>query len=205
MRQLQFHEYLALLDGGTQPERASDALTKACLEDAKSIWPQLSLGGWTKRPRKVEYVAKCQGNGKRLVHVSADWENCFLILVVPLRKRRAESYLLFDIGAEYTLAKFICPPFDLEQTADRDTIRKFVPRLQGERDPFAILESGKGTYMQAYAEDGLFDVEHQMVSLSFHYCLDERVDADTVVRLFLSYAFGKKEWAHDFTWNKMKL
>jgi hypothetical protein len=59
--------------------------------------------------------------------------------------------------------------------------------------------------MQTFADNGLFDLEHQLVSLSSHYCLEDRIDATAVVDMFLSYAFGKKEWARDHTWKKMDL
>jgi hypothetical protein len=205
MRLLQLHEYLALLDGGATPQPADEALSQACLQQAESIWPLLRLGSWTDSDRRIESVARCHAGGNRLVHVSAGRENCFLILVVPPRQVRAEAYLLFDIGAEYKEARFLCPAFGLDRVADEDTIRKYVPRLQGVTDPFAILETAEGTYIQTYADRGMFDVEHQLVSVSSHYCLGRRVDADTTVKLFLSYAFGNKEWAREFTWKKMEL
>jgi hypothetical protein len=205
MRLLQLHEYLALLDGGTNTQPADDALGNACLLQAQSIWPQLRLGEWTDRDRRVEYVARCHATGKLLVHVSADWQDCFLILVVPVGKVQAEAYLLFDIGAEYSEARFICPTFDVDQIADEETIRRYMPKLQGKKDTLAILQVDNCAYLQAYAEDGMFDVEHQLVALASHYHLEQRVNADTVVCLFLSYAFGKKEWAREFTWKKMDL
>ena len=59
--------------------------------------------------------------------------------------------------------------------------------------------------MQTYAENGMFDLEHQLVSTSSHYRLAEPVDVATAVRAMLSYAFGKKEWAREFVWQKMEL
>ncbi len=198
MQLLQLHEYLALLDGGTTTQPADEEFCRACLRQAQSLWPQLRLGGWEHRDRQVECVARCHATGMLLVHVSADWPNCFLILVVPAGRSQAEAYLLFDIGAEYTEARFICPAFDVDQIADAETIRRYVPKLPGEKDPFAILETGAGTYLQALAEERVFQVEHQLVSLLTHYRLEQRVDAETVIHLFLSYAFGQKEWAREF-------
>jgi hypothetical protein len=205
MRLLQLHEYLALLDGGANTQPAADALSKACLQQAQSIWPRLRISPWMDWDRRIECVAECHPTGKLLVHVSTDWKNCFLILVVPPSQLQAEAYLLFDIGAEYRQPRFICPAFDLDQVADEETIRRHVPQLQGKRNPSAVLGIGDGTYIQAYAEHGMFDVEHQLVSLSSHYCLEKRVNAETVVNMFLSYAFGKKESAREFTWKKMEL
>jgi hypothetical protein len=205
MRLLQLHEYLALLDGGANTQSADDALSDACLEQARAIWPQLGLHAWEERNRSVEAVACCHASGKLLVHVSADWKNCFAILVVPPGRLQAEAFILFDIGAEYGDVRFICPAFDLDQVAEEGTIRHYVPQLGDKRDPFAVLEIGDGTYMQAYAKGGVYNVEHQLVSLSSHYRLEKSVSAEVVINLFLSYAFGKKEWARDFNWTKMDL
>ena len=205
MRQLQLHEYLALLDEGADTQPINDSLSKVYLGQAQTIWPQLQIGSWEHRDRRVEYVARCHASEKLLVHVSADWKDCFLILVVPPRQLQAEAFLLFDIGAEYSEVRFVCPAFDLDDIADEETIKRCLPQLHGARDPFAILETGNGTYMQARAVGGMFNVEHQLVSLASHYRLEGRVSSDIVVSLFLSYAFGKKEWARDFKWESMDL
>jgi hypothetical protein len=215
MRLLQLHEYVALLDGGTDKHPIGDDVSKACLSQAESIWPQLRMSSWTDRPRTIEYVARCRVTGRLLVHVSSDWKDCFLILVVPPHHLpphhlpphhlETEGYLLFDIGAEYREARLVCPAFGLDHVANESEIRGTIPLLPGASDPFAILETGEGTYMQTYAEGGMFDVEHQLVSLASHYRLTRRVSAEVVVSLFLSYAFGRKEWASEYVWEKMEL
>jgi hypothetical protein len=139
------------------------------------------------------------------VHVTADWKNCFLIIVLSAASLQPESFILFDIGAEYQQSRFVCPAFDIDDVPGEDTIRTCLPRLQGQHDPFAIIDRGEGTYMQTYAENGMFDLEHQLVSTSAHYRLAEPVDVATAVRAMLSYAFGKKEWAREFVWQKMEL
>jgi hypothetical protein len=124
MRQLQFHEYLALLDGKASTEPPSEAVSHAALEEAQLLWPHLKIGDWTDRERKVEYVAKCLATGTLLVHVSADWENSFLILVVPPGRVQADAYILFDIGAEYTEPRFICPAFEIDGVADESVVAR---------------------------------------------------------------------------------
>jgi hypothetical protein len=205
MQQLQIHEYLALLDEGTDAQPIDDSLSRLYLEQAEAVWPELQTAAWEDRERRVEYVVRCRASGRLLVHVSADWKDCFLILVVPAGQVQAEAFLLFDIGAEYRPVRFICPAFEVDDIADEETISRCLPQLDGAHDPFAILESGNGTYMQARAVGGAFIVEHQLVSLSSHYRLEERVSSDVVVSLFLSYAFGRKEWACDFKWDPMEL
>jgi hypothetical protein len=162
MRLLQLHEYVALLDGGTDKHPIGDDVSKACLSQAESIWPKLRMSSWTDRPRTVEYVARCRVTGRLLVHVSGDWKDCFLILVVPPHHStphhlEIEGYLLFDIGAEYGAPRLVCPAFGLDHVANEPEIRRTIPLLPGARDPFAILEIGEGTYIQTCAEGGMFE------------------------------------------------
>src|SRR5262249_53389680 len=115
MRQLQLHEYLTLLDGQARTEPPTETICQAALNDAQLIGPILKLSAWTDRKRRVECVANCLATGTRLVHISADWKNCFLILAVPPDQLHAEAYILFDIGAEYAQVRFICPAFDIDE------------------------------------------------------------------------------------------
>jgi hypothetical protein len=204
IRQFQFHEYHALLDDKMTTAEPSVELARAALGQAEVLWPELQIGEWSQRKQMVETVAICS-NGLQLVHVRANRKNCYLILVVPPQQLQAIGYLLFDIGAEYGDIQFTCPEFNIERKASKADIYQFIPRLPGKRNPTAILQRGLGTYMQAFAEGDLFIVEHQLVSVAAHYELQERVDASTVIQLFLSYAFGKNEWAHEYVWNKMTL
>lgn len=206
MRQLQFHEYWSLLEGGTSPDSVSDDIRNASLHEAQILWPQLRILPWESRERRIEYVARSDATDKLLLHVSADWDNCFLILVLPRGQSRPESYILFDIGAEYQEPRFCCHAFDVEDVPTEEMIRYYLPQLHElDADPYAILDIGDGTYMQCYAEDGLFDLEHQLVSTASHYCANRRVDTESAVNAFLSYAFGKKEWAFELQWRKMEL
>lgn len=205
LRQLQFHEYLQLLDAGVTTAEPAPELVRAALGQAEVLWPELKIGEWSAVKQKVETLAVCN-SGERLVHVRANRKNCFLILVVPPEKLRASGYLLFDIGAEYNDIRFHCPQYNIDCVASKADIYQFLPRLPGKHNPFAILECGPGTYLQAFAgNDGLFEVEHQLVSTAAHYALSERVDLQTVTAIFLSYGFGKKEWAREYAWQKMEL
>lgn len=206
MRLLQIHEYLDLLDGGATTEDVDDLLTELALVIAKSLWPTLKLSPWNAGSRTVETVARCKASGNRLVHVTADWKDCFLILVFAPDRHDANSYFLFDIGAEYSEVQLVCPALAVQSPATAKLIEDCIPRLQDTKsDPFAILDLGDGTYMQAYAEESGYEVEYQLVSLAARYALNKKVDAATVVALFKSYAFGRKEWAREYTWSKVEL
>lgn len=206
MRLLQFHEYLALLGGGANvaPPLADGARHASWLDHARQLWPALRLDAWEARPRRVDSVTRGSG-GERLVHVTADWKDCFLILVVPPGEDTPSSHILFDIGAEYSETRFNCPAFGLDAPVERDVIADVIPRLRGASDPFAILDKGHGTYMQVYADGGRFDVEHQLVTMPCHYQLHSTVSASAAVELMTSYAFGKYEWAKTRRWKLQRL
>ena len=204
LRQLQFHEYLQLTGGGVTTAEPSPDLVRAAVGQAEVLWPELKIGEWSASKQKVESLAVCS-SGEQLVHVRANRKNCFLILVVPPEKLQASGYLLLDM-AEGIGFRFKCPEFNIDCVASKADIYQYLPRLPGKRNPYAILECGPGNYMQAYASEGeLFEVEFQLVSTAAHYALTERVGANTVIQLFLSYAFGKYEWAREFAWQKMEL
>jgi hypothetical protein len=196
------HEYLALLEGGAHQTTFGASLEAACLAQARRLWPNLGIARWAKHPRRVEHVTWSAANRVYFVHVTADWKNCFLILMVPQGAAEADRYILFDIGAQYGGQRLICPAFDLEEEVTAELVRDCIPRLKGQHDPFAILEMNGGTYIQTRVSDGWYDVEHQLVSTKSHYILAKRVRATAAVDLFLSYAFGKYEWACDVTWER---
>jgi hypothetical protein len=205
VRQWQFHEYLQLLDTGVATAEPSPDLVRAALGQAEVLWPKLKIGVWSAVKQRVESLSVC-GSGERLVHVRANRKNCFLILMVPPETLRASGYLLLDIGAEQGDIRFDCPEFDIDRPVSKADIYQYIPRLPGKSNPFAILELAPGTFMQAYAgDDELFEVEYQLVSTAAHFLLTERVNAHTVIQLFLSYAYGKHEWAREYAWQKMEL
>ena len=88
----------------------------------------------------------------------------------------------------------------------QDVILDTIPNLRDHDDPFAILAIADGTYLQTYwNSDGTYDLEHQLVTTKFHYRALGKVNVGNVCDAFISYAFGKKEWATDFTWERVKL
>ena len=206
MKLIQLHEYLNLLDGGAEQADASEEECHEWLQYAERIWPRLEISDWQAASRSVFFIVECAASGHRLVHVNADWENCFLILITPADTVEPEAYLLFDIGAEYRELTLICPTLQLEDAVTDALIEESIRKLPGREDPFAILDAGEGTYLQTFAEEEEgFHIEHQLVSTACHYALPEMVSADVVIELFKSFAFGKKEWARNFQWHPMEL
>jgi hypothetical protein len=206
MKLLQLHEYLRFLHAGTAPgcHQLSQIELDRCISAALEIWPDTGLLPWESAPRSVAYAWKSNDGRHTAAHITADRENCFLIVV--LSDEHATSYIVFDIGAEYSQAEYICPSIRYHGPAQRDVILKSIPNLRYHEDPFAILEVGDGTYLQAYQNrNGTYELEHQLVTTKFHYRALGEVNMGEVCDVFISYAFGKKEWATDVAWERVEL
>jgi hypothetical protein len=127
-------------------------------------------------------------------------------MIVVLSDEHAANYIVFDIGAEYSQPEYICPSIDYQGPAQRDVILNSIPNLKNHKDPFAILAIADDTYLQTYQNpDGKYDFEHQLVTTKFHYRALGEVNVGEVCDAFISYAFGKKEWATDLTWERIEL
>jgi hypothetical protein len=204
MKLLQLHEYLRFLDAGTGRHQLSQSELDRCMSTAQEIWPDTGLLPWESAPRTVAYVWKSNDGRHTAAHITADRENCFLIVV--LSEGHASSYIVFDIGAEYSEAQYICPSIDYEGPAQRDVILQSIPNLRDHGDPFAILDVGGGTYLQTRQyRNGTYQLEHQLVTTMFHYRALGEVNVGAVCDAFISYAFGKKEWATDITWERVEI
>lgn len=205
MKVLQLHEYLKILRAGTAPgcHQLSQSELDRCMSAAQEIWPDTGLLPWESAPRTVAHVWKGT-DGHTLAHITADIKDCFLI--VFLFEERASSYIVFDIGAEYSEPEYICPSIDYEGPPQQDVILKSIPNLRDHEDPFAILAIADGTYLQTYQNpNGTYDLEHQLVTTKFHYRALGEVNTGEVCDAFISYAFGKQEWAFDLTWERVEL
>jgi hypothetical protein len=206
MKLLQLHEYLGFLRAGTLPgcQQLSQIELDRSLSAAQEIWPDTGLLPWESAPRTVAHVWKSNDGRLTAAHITADRKDCFL--VVFLSEERASSYIVFDIGAEYSGVEYICPSIRYRGPPQRDVILDSIPNLRDHEDPFAILAIADGTYLQTYQNsDGTYDLEHQLVTTKFHYRALGEVNVGNVCDAFISYAFGKKEWATDFTWARVKL
>jgi len=206
MRLLQMHEYLGLLRQGSTDVELDPLVARQCLDAAQQIWPDTGLAAWDAQPRRIENIART--NGRHLLcHVNADHRNCFVIVVIDGVPQRPESYIVFDIGAQYRGGPtFICPAVDHEGAPTEELITAAIPKLVSDADGFAVLELAPGTYMQT-ATDGpdQYVLEHQLVTTRCHYRVPGTVDAATVIDAFRSYAFGKFEWASNLPWERMDL
>jgi hypothetical protein len=205
LRLYQLHEHLALMDTGVRKFDAPRPVRDACEQAAFTVWPQTGLQPWEAHPRVTDFCYACGDGVHGYLHFGADHPNCFMIVIVEIEAARPVGWLLFDIGAEYHNALYVCPTIDFEGEPTGAVIADSIPRLRDEADSWAVLDRGNGTYMQAYRTEGGYVLEHQLVTAACHYRAVGLLDEQQVIRAFNSYAFKVKEWAREMRWEKMEL
>lgn len=203
-RLMQLHEYLGLLQGGTEDHAGSDAVKRSALELARSLREPLQLKAWTAPGLAHVFARSSRAHDALLVHVPLDMSDCFFIAIFRSGASTAQEHLLFDIGAEYQQPMLDCPEFGVAEPANEANIRHWIPLLQGEPSAFAVIELRGGTYMQVFADPKGFHLEHQLVTTGAHYRSTEPVSADEAVNTLVSYACGKYEWANK-PWERLEL
>jgi len=204
VRHLQKHEYLDLLQGGTHDHAVSDEIKRAALRLAQAHADSLGLEATPEPPMESIFARRSTSEEALLVHVPVKMEDCFIITVFASGASDAQAFILFDIGAEYLQPMLDCPAFGPSAPATEENIRNWVPLLPGQDSPFALIDLREGTYMQVYADQDRFHLEHQMVSTGAHYRYFKPVEAAEATEVLLSYALGKYEWAYK-GWEKMDL
>lgn len=203
-RLMQLHEYLDLLEGGTEDHAGSDAVKRSAVELARSLREPLKLEAWTTPKPAQVFARRSKAHDALLVHVPLDISDCFFIAIVRNGASIAQEYLLFDIGAEYHQPMLDCPEFGVAEPADEANIRHWIPLLEDKPSAFAVIEQRGGTYMQVFADHKGFHLEHQLVTTGAHYRSPEPVSADEAVDTLVSYACEKYEWARK-PWERLEL
>jgi hypothetical protein len=208
MRLLQIHEYLDLFPAdGAHTAEISPAVAQACLQAARNVWTRTGLDDWDDVDRGVRYTAATADGRYLLAHIDADHSNCFVIVVYNLQSLSPESYIVFDIGAEYVDPVLVCPCADYEGPATDELIESCVPRLATHaEEPIIVLDRGHGTYLLAEQKpDGSYVIEHQLVTSKNRYVALAPVSAEAVIAAFKSYAFQVKEWTRAFSWVRVEV
>ena len=201
---IQLHAYLDLLEGGTEADPASDAVKRSAVELALSLREPLRLGGWAAPEPTQVFARRSKAHDALLVHVPLDLRDCFFIAIFRDGAAAAQEYLLFDIGAEYQQPMLDCPEFGIAEAANEANLRRWIPLLKDKASAFAVIELRGGTYMQVFADDRGFHLEHQLVTTGAHYRSAEPLGADAAVDTLVSYACGKYEWARR-RWERIAL
>lgn len=207
MRLLQIHEYLDLLaPDGAKTVDVAPAIAESCLLAAHRIWRHTGLENWHDVDRDVRLTAATSDGKYLLAHIDADHSDCFAIVVYNLCTQSPESYIVFDIGAEYADPVLVCPCADYEGPPTEALIESCVPRLASHAEPLIVLDRGYGTYLLAeQTRDGHYLLEHQLVTSRNRYTALGPVTAEAAIEALKSYAFKVKEWTRDFTWVRVEV
>ncbi|MFP4215893.1 MAG: hypothetical protein ACLFVH_08180 [Phycisphaerae bacterium] len=88
-----------------------------------------------------------------------------------------------------------------------EQIDRAIRSLPGGDDSFAILAANEMTYVQAAGPDadGLFDLEHQLDGLEYHYQAMEPVGTEEVIIAMQAFATGDETWKQAFQWQRQQL
>lgn len=203
-RLMQLHEDLALLQEGTEEFAAGERIKRDALSLAQRLREELRLPLGPEPSLELVLARRCQVQRISLVHVPLAAKDCFFIAMYHQDASSAHAHLVFDIGAEYQRPFLECPDFGVCEEATEDNLRHWIPRLAEAPDAFAIVERRDGTYMQVYADDRGFHLEHQLVTTGCHYRTAQPVSSEAAVDTLVSYACGKYEWANR-AWDRMVL
>jgi hypothetical protein len=72
--------------------------------------------------------------------------------------------------------------------------------MAGHDEPFGVLARSGGTFMQVYAMDGEFLVEHQLVNPRAHYQAPAKLPLQAALGLLESYRSGTPAWMTAVSW-----
>lgn len=205
MKLLNKLQYLKLLSGKGEKIQPDDESVNEVLAYAAEIFPDMQLKS---RVLKAKDIAVVYRFGKRLLfHVKAysrKAPDTFLVVIKGAKK--IEGHILIDLAAEYSQPFLNCVATGYEGFPDKVSLEEQIRMIEPDMDnPFAILLTGDGTYLQTFRDADGFVLEYQMVNTSSHYETPKRVSEDDVVEAMLSYAFGKNEWLEAFKWRRMIL
>jgi hypothetical protein len=199
-------EYLEMLAANAVPS-SYDAQAERVLAYASDVWLSVGL-----KPRKLRTtdIVGCYQHGARLMfHVKAfprKRRETKLVIVSNPTNSEFLGHILIDLAAEYSAPSLICPSCDFEGDPDPEDLESLLVQIEpDDDDPFAIFETGDGTYIQTLCMDEGYVLEYQLVNTFSHYETPELVTFDEVVAAFSSYGFGGTEWLQSFEWQQQEL
>ncbi len=188
----------------TEALDVNESTTSGALAYAAGVWSSLRL-----EPRELgvdDVTAVFQHAHRTFVHVRAfeeGFQNTFVVIISDADG--VEGHILIDLQAEYADPILDCPSQDYHRITTASDIRKLIPQIDARgANPFAVLELGRGTYMQVYRTLDGFEVEHQMVNLSSHYKALGFATAQETAEAMASYASGDHGWLEAFMWERVE-
>jgi hypothetical protein len=203
MRLLQLGELRQLMIDPMVKITLSSHEAETAEKAAITALPLVGLTDVSSKDLRLEVAYRSANEHTILVHYNYGVSNTYLIVV--LDQDRYLGHILFDIGAEYKQAILSGPHLSQSQEPTKVLIESVVKALPNQKDPYVILETGTGTYMQALWTKKGFILEYQMVTTACHYEASSLVTQDQVIAALNSYAFGTYEWTKNFSWRLLKL
>jgi hypothetical protein len=201
---LDLRGYLELLAPDASEVEATPDEVIQVLAYAASVWNELSL-----EPRDLapyDLTATFRHHARTFYHVRAfpeDRPNTFVIVITD-DTGKISNHILIDLAAMYAETRFECPEFDLDGPVTPQDLKRAILGLREEMEnPFAILSSSDGTYLQTLCTVDGFSLEYQLVNPSSHYETVEFLTAEEVLAAFEAYMLGG-DWL-DRPWQKMEL
>ena len=202
MAVLQLKDLLQRLDGGAKSTVLTTDTEVCVTRYAAEVWTSCRLDGVA--PSAIQYCARTAAD--LLCHLNVGRKDCFLVVVCPLAGGPPTGHLLFDIGAEYRPAEYQNLSTGFVGQPTEEMLADSLPRLGEGGTPAAILDCGGGTYLQTYRDaPDRYALEYQLMTTAFHFVAVAPITTRDVQRAFQSYAFGKYEWAREFTWQHQPL
>jgi hypothetical protein len=205
MALLDLRGYLELMSPEAQELQASPDEVIRVLAYAAGIWKELQL-----EPRSLapfDLTAAYRHNERTFYHVRAllEEEPHTFVIVITDESGTISDHILIDLAAMYCETRFECPEFGFDGPATPQALERALMGLREEMEnPFAILSSSEGTYLQTICTVDGFSLEYQLVNPSSHYESVEFLTAKQVVAAFNSYMLGDNNWLNQ-PWQKMGL
>ncbi len=196
-------DYRNLLAGGTPIVATPNH--EVALAYARELWPSLEIG---KRILSKKDVVLCHKHGDVvLTHVRAyARKQPHVVLVLAETGGELSGHILVDLASDDAEPHLICPSVEHDGATSPEQLSEFLAKISSdEDDPFAILETGDGTYIQTLNTGDGFVLEYQLVSTACHYETPELVSLEEAVAALISFGWGNHEWLTDFAWQRQDL
>tara|TARA_R110002073_G_scaffold336557_1_gene535415 strand:+ start:9732 stop:10376 length:645 start_codon:yes stop_codon:yes gene_type:complete len=198
--------YLELLTGKGEP-CSYDSDIERVLSYAENVWPSLDLKA--RKLRKSDVVGCYKHGAVLMFHIKAfprKRPETNLVLISDFGASEFLGHILIDLAAEYSTPHLECPSSDYEGKLQPEELESLLAEIEpDDDDPFAILATGDGTYIQTLCTDEGYLLEYQLVNTSSHYETSGPVTFEEVVAAFTSYGFEGTEWLRAFDWQKQEL
>ena len=195
----QAHQFVSVLDEGLLPVEASPPDLAAVLALAKDQWDDLELGLDGHRPSSA-VLKRARHSGHIDGEVPTGQAGVVLAMVLPGPGQAPAGHILWDHSAAQSEPSWSCPASGHEGPVTAPQLALGLAKMPGHDEPFGVLARRRGTFMQVYAMDGAFLVEHQLVNPRAHYQAPAPMTMQDALDLLESYRLGTPAWMTAVNW-----